>query len=384
MSNHPPRVIVSSMGTSLLTGQLTVQASPGELKTLRDAANLTEGTIPAEVAELIERCKTKAIAALKEFDTKKIRAASAELNGIYGIYADDLNFANPRDVHLLVTTDTAQGRATAEILRAHLHRHGINDCRILTPSKLRTSHPDDFINGIKDLLHDFDEFGFAGYEALGFRIIFNLTGGFKSIQGFLNTIAMFYAHEIVYIFDGEGSPLIHIPRLPIQLDDAAFRQHAVELAMMVHGDIRSRGTMPSVPDLAFEVDQNGDATLSAWGLLIWNKIKSSIFTTALLDFPRLTYSEKFKKDFAKAQEKERIHLQETLAKIAAKIRDNGDTAPLKRDGGLQYDNYVNQLDGNEPIGHFRVGQAWRVSCTSKQGTLQLRRFGSEPTVNDNP
>jgi hypothetical protein len=52
--------------------------------------------------------------------------------------------------------------------------------------------------------------------------------------------------------------------------------------------------------------------------------------------------------------------------------------------GSAYDNYTHKKQGNQPIGHFRVSQATRVSCTYEGGKLQLRRFGREEVVNANP
>jgi CRISPR/Cas system-associated protein Csm6 len=48
-------------------------------------------------------------------------------------------------------------------------------------------------------------------------VVFNLTGGFKSVQGFLQAISSFYADETIYIFQF-SSELLQIPRLPIKLD----------------------------------------------------------------------------------------------------------------------------------------------------------------------
>jgi len=47
-------------------------------------------------------------------------------------------------------------------------------------------------------------------------------------------------------------------------------------------------------------------------------------------------------------------------------------------------NYTHKKQGNLPIGHFRVSQATRVSCTYEAGKLHLRRFGREEEVNANP
>jgi hypothetical protein len=62
------------------------------------------------------------------------------------------------------------------------------------------------------------------------------------------------------------------------------------------------------------------------------------------------------------------------------MKHNGDTAPLKSDGGLLYEVYQNKGG----IAHFRITQGIRVSCVASEGTLILRRYGKEPDVNKNP
>jgi CRISPR/Cas system-associated protein Csm6 len=59
------------------------------------------------------------------------------------------------------------------------------------------------------------------------KVVFNLTGGFKSTNGWLQTLGMFYAGEIVYIFESQ-SEMLRIPRIPVAIDTAAvqiFRDH---------------------------------------------------------------------------------------------------------------------------------------------------------------
>jgi len=63
----------------------------------------------------------------------------------------------------------------------------------------------------------FIEDNLIGYKRNGYRVIFNLTGGFKSVQGFLQSIASLYADEAVYVFE-TASELLRAPRMPLRLD----------------------------------------------------------------------------------------------------------------------------------------------------------------------
>ena len=49
-----------------------------------------------------------------------------------------------------------------------------------------------------------------GYRQSHYRVVFNLVGGFKSLQGYMNTLGMFYADEIIYIFEAPTADLIRI------------------------------------------------------------------------------------------------------------------------------------------------------------------------------
>ncbi len=55
------------------------------------------------------------------------------------------------------------------------------------------------------------------------------------MQGYLNTIGMFYADEILYIFEGKGAELITIPRLPIIADSERIKPFTPDFALMAAG-----------------------------------------------------------------------------------------------------------------------------------------------------
>lgn len=104
-------LIISSIGTSLLTND----ASPKEREQLTRTANATKFENDAH-RKLIDTRKQAALNRLKSEGVEAIRKASAELNGIYGIYGGILP-KRSQDVHFLITTDTIQGKATAEIVK---------------------------------------------------------------------------------------------------------------------------------------------------------------------------------------------------------------------------------------------------------------------------
>ncbi|GAB4532394.1 MAG: hypothetical protein Kow0063_12920 [Anaerolineae bacterium] len=370
--------ILSTVGISLLLKMSEDQTERSRLNKISNEKDLT-----GEDKVFVDELGQKALQTLNQSDIEQRRQLSAELNGLYAFYEDDLSLAQ-NDHHWLISTDTYLGRKSAEIVEAFLREQGIPYVQRYAPDRLSTASPDRFSAGMQHLLK-WCEDTIPGYKKNGYHVIFNLTGGFKSLQGYLNIIGMFYADGLVYIFEGSSS-LLRIPRLPIQVDPRPIRAYAVQFAMMAAGYIVSYDQVSALPGGLLERDQEGNVSISEWGLLVWNRLKGKLLGESLLLFPRLVYSPSFKKDFERAQEQDKVRLQETLAKVATILEEtNGNTAQLKQDGGLQYDNYVNKQDEEKrPIGHFRISQGIRVSCVSKNGKLYLRRFGQEPDVNGNP
>jgi putative CRISPR-associated protein (TIGR02619 family) len=342
---------------------------------LQDTANRTEKEIEkgSNIYDIIQDLKLRAEEKLAQANTIEIREASAELNGIYGLYKDRLDLG-AQDVHWLVTTDTAQGQVTAKILKNFLGSHNIST-DIYTPKDLSTASTEKFTNGIDELLKWMDEL-IPGYQSSDYKICFNLVGSFKALQGYANTIGMFYqADEIIYIFEG-SSEVITIPRLPIQVNHSVIKP--VQFALMAAGAFVKLSELESVPDTLI-LKAGDEAILSNWGRLTWNNCKRSFLSSNLLPFPKLEYQKSFITDFEKASsEEERVKLQETLARVSYLFaKSNCDTAPLKSDGGLLYEVYKKedsqQIDG---LAHFRVTKALRVSCVTSGNVLILRHYGS--------
>ena len=293
--------------------------------------------------------------------------------------------ADPTNMHFLLATDTYQGRATAEAVASVLRKEGTRSVEVVIPPRFSTRSQQDFDQGIRETVRWCEE-TFGPCKEAHCPVSFNLVGGFKSMQGYLNTIGMFYADEIVYIFEGPGSPVLRIPRLPIRLDPAIFHQEAALVARLAEGATVVVERLKQWPEALWEETAPGSGIgwLSTWGLLVWERSRGELLSQTLLEFPRLHYFDSFRRDFAgcKKNRRELAELQQRLARVSVLLDEaNGDSAALKRDASLQYDNYSGKFAG---VGHFRINnRGWRATCTSGEGKLQMRRFGDHE-INDSP
>lgn len=286
------RLVISTIGTSLLTNQITPdERKQGYYDKLRDSSNLKYELLPDEVKDITDKLKIRGIEKLDHEDIKENRRLSAELNGIYGIYNNNLN--NTRDMHILIATDTGQGQATAQIIKNFLFKKNFS-VDIFTPDGLNTENTHNFSKGIKNLIKWCDE-TIKPYYNSGFKIIFNLVGGFKSIQGYMNTIGMFYADEIIYIFEASTADLITIPKLPVKIDETVIEKYVLEFALMYQGYFYKRNSL-QVPETLLDIDEKNDVTISDWGMLVWNNVKDNLLKQKLLDFPYLKYENSFMKN----------------------------------------------------------------------------------------
>lgn len=367
------KLILSTVGTSILTNQVEGQQRTELIKN----ANLQENQYTTAIFGLIDYIKETLRTKLQDAREADLKRLSAELNGILGIYEGVFPEKN-QDMHVLIATDTYQGKITAEIISNFLQSKGFQSI-IYTPKKLTTEKKNNFINGVKDLLHWLEKnLDIENYKTQGYEIIFNLTGGFKSLQGYLNTIGMFYADRLVYIFEA-GGELIEIPKLPIEINPQIFKENATEFALM---SVDYPFEAINIPKIMLEEYEKNTFLLSEWGILAWNKVKKQILAEKLLAFPKLHFEDSFKKDFQNATPQQQIDLQETLAKVSAILLQNIDgVSQMKQQGGLQYDNFTGK---NSIFGHFRLNQGSRVSCLAKNNELYLRHFGQHDYVNDNP
>ena len=377
------RYIISTIGTSILTNLIDRgEVSEGNwLGILRNSANLKQDELESKAEEVISTLASRALEKLLKNDVVTNRQISAELNGIYGIYGGRLPENSP-DQHYLICTDTAQGQQTGKLIKDFLEYKDFT-VGIITPSQLSTRNTKVFAAGTKELIKWLEENVSWQRDSEDHQVIFNLVGGFKSLQGYMQTFGTFYADESIYIFEG-SSELIKIPRLPVQIDTTIIEKHTLEFAMMTAGAVYPIEGLEGVPETLLETVEDGNQTfagLSAWGELVWHRTKSDLLVDDLLPFPRLKYLPRFRDDFNNQNEaKARLELQETLAQISYMLEESeGDTAVL-RGGGFRF----KSLQRFPGIFTFRVARGIRVSCSTDSGILRLHRYGSRNIVNNNP
>lgn len=374
------QLVVSTVGASLLNHHLD-RNNKEEREIINALAN--KATLSPEEDAQVESIVARARRTLVSGDIKKIQRSSAELNGIFALYGGQIE-RGTSDMHFLITTDTALGRCCAELVKDYLLQHKIST-DIFVPERLTVASTEDFEQGSKSLIHWCDE-NIPAYKEQGYDVVFNLVAAFKALQGYLNTIGMFHADRILYLF--ENAQPIFIPRLPIQIDWEAIKRFAVQLALMNEAD--ALVPLQDVADLSPTLyDHDGESAMqSPWGLLIWNQMRKDAFSSSLLPFPRLSYATSFERDFKQTNIVEhKVRLQSSLAKVSAKLIDsNGDPSVLKggEGGGILYDNYEGKTAQGQPIGHFRISGSLRVSCIAQGSGLTLRHFGEHDYVNKNP
>lgn len=273
------RYIISTIGTSTLTNSIHGTTEGHWRGILGASANLKEeNELSDESKDVINTLAERAREKLSHNDVGTHRRASAELNGIYGIYEGTLPQQNT-DQHYLICTDTFQGQITGNLIKDFLERKGF-EVDIFVPPSLSTKDTNSFTDGIKELIKWLED-KVPEQRDSGYQVIFNLVGGFKSLQGYMQTFGAFYADETVYIFEG-SSDLIKIPRLPIQIDTTEIQQYRGQFAMM-EAEAPCKTTkvtgVDNISKTLLYIMEDNDTTyvgLSAWGMLIWNRTKGDL------------------------------------------------------------------------------------------------------------
>ncbi len=305
------RLILSPCGTSILTNN-----APQDLRALvfkyANALKTVSGDEGQKLFSHLENRRNE-ILALSPEDAAKF---SAELNGIYHLYNGDFS-SGTKDTHILLATDTWLGRETARIVEAWLQGKGINNVQIWDDiGGLRTDNLHNFHCAVAELVRRLHE-TLPGYKDSGYQIIFNLTGGFKSIQGILQTLAQFYADEAVYIFE-TSKELLRIPRLPLTLDILpTIEKHLKTWRRLALGLSVDPESCQEIPD-SFLLKIDNDIALSPWGELVWQQSKRKIYEERLWEPPsdRITWSKDFEKAVNELPPDRRYEINKRMDELA--------------------------------------------------------------------
>ena len=321
-----PCLIVSTCGTSLLTNGV----NPDLRNILTEFANYpkVEDVPPEQRQHIQQHIDTRRDEFAQETDLQRLMDLSAELNGVIRLYGGKPSTV--RDQHVLLATDTWLGEATACIVADVLKRYG-HLVEVKRVQDLRTNDPDNFRWAISDLVAWCAE-TLKGYRDAGHRVIFNLTGGFKSVQGFMQALGMIYADESVYVFE-RTEQLLRLPRLPVQLDSEAILRHhllifrRINIRLMV-----SAAEVIDIPESLVNI-LDGQATFSPWGELVWQEAYRVIYGARLWEpiSPKLCYGPQFQGSLENLTSDRLRHINERLDQLARRLEEGETYNPRSLD-----------------------------------------------------
>lgn len=301
------RLIVSTCGTSLLT-----KIADEQRQLVTRYANACH---PEEIPEpdrvnllgLIEAARQRMQAASHEERAK----LSAEYNGLACYYG---HAPDPRDQHWLIASDTWLGQQTAAILEEVLGR----SAQTKRIADLRTKDLQAFRLAMAALVRLCAE----EIKPLGMNVVFNLTGGFKSVQGFMQALGMLYADETIYVFESSHE-LLRLPRLPLRLDvETPIRETLNLWRRLDVGLPVTEREVRGLPEIFFLVI-DGQVALSEWGELAWREVRDKLLGEQIwpsID-AKVRLGEGFERSSRHCSEDERRQINERIAELARHLND---------------------------------------------------------------
>lgn len=307
-----PSFVLSTVGTSLLTNAATKDA---ELRSLVFAhANATTWEdVPAAERE---RLRGLVEAVRHQLATASVAGASrlsAELNGLLTWHQAS---GKPGDQHALVASQTALGRATAELAAEWLARSGFAATVYIAP-ELQTKDGGAFRRAMSDLLHWVGE-QVRLYREGGYGVTFNLCGGFKGANGFLHSVGSLYADEVVYLFEGTNA-LLRVPRLPVSLDHA-------KLAAQLPVWRRFQAGLPVNPaeaDPLILEEVDGELFPSQFAELIMGDVAAQVYADGLqpAPHPHLSWGPRFTAAVQGLPTRRKRQINERIDDLAKHMQD---------------------------------------------------------------
>ncbi len=149
----------------------------------------------------------------------------------------------------------------------------------------------------------------------------------------MQTLGMFYADEIIYIFDSPARDrppeLLRIPRIPVDIDSAAVEVMRANLPLFrrlgAAGGVCPRGEIAAGIPEAFFYQVGDEVELSPWGQVVWQQARGKLYSEKLLDSPDglIRYSKKFLDSAKECTPEQLYNINERLDDLARYLRDNG-------------------------------------------------------------
>lgn len=286
-----PNLILNTCGTSLLTN-LGIDTELRQM--LNQSANLPRWEqMSTEVAATLRQHVAARQQLLIDADDAQAKRLSAELNGLLCWHSQADWKPSSSDMYLLLATDTALGASTAEAISAWLQHRGYS-AQVISADGLNTGSLESFRQALSSLVRQLDEL-LTSYKASGYQIQFNLTGGFKSLNGFLQALSTLYADQSFYLFEG-SSEIIRIPTLPLTLDAyQLITDHLNTFRRLSQSMTINATQQKSIPELML-FHLGDEVMLSEWGELLWLSAHRRIYQQKL--WPSCSDRVRYDADFA--------------------------------------------------------------------------------------
>ena len=271
-----PSLILTTCGTSLLTNGGIADDLRRLLNRHANASRWAD--LPEAEAQTLREHLQARRELLLAADQQQVRRLSAELNGLLGWQQRPECQSSPQDMHLLLATDTLTGMATAGMVRDWLIQQG-KTAIIQSAPGLNTASLSSFRQSLSGLVRELDV-QFKGFKSKGFTIHFNLTGGFKGLNGFLQALSTLYAEQAFYLFEGSSEVML-IPTLPLTLNaEQVIKDHLRAFRRLGSALPITAADAQDIPELLlFRIDDQ--VLLSEWGELLWLNAYRTIYREQL-------------------------------------------------------------------------------------------------------
>ncbi len=337
--NHS-HLVVSTCGTSLLTND----CNPTTKKTLLECANMSKSEFikqDTHTIRIIEHHIQQRVQKLLEADVTEAKKMCAELNGILTTMESDA-FDGGSTHHTLIATGTYLGGKTASMVQQWLKKqYPMANVMVEQFERLQTRDADLFDEAVSDIIKWITE-TLPGYTQGQYKVTMNLTGGFKSVNGVLQSLGLLYADEIVYLFEGasrEGDnrkSLIRIPKLPFSIEvDGIIEEHITQFRLMGQcNELVPKSALLGVPEMLLMHVDDGLYGLSWWGEVLWAEFREREYNVRVLPSPltgEIVYGSRFLKTCDGYPTKMLKHINQTLDDLARHVIENGKYNPKSLD-----------------------------------------------------
>lgn len=282
--------VITTVGTSLFSNS---EKNVMNLDNIDYNETLFENENVDKVAKKIRELEKVVLEWIKTRDNN----TSAEISSLIQIHEQ---IKEPVEAHLICSY-TILSRIAAEVIQKFFEEHYDKDKKkfvkfeIYIVENLLVTKKDIFKKGIKELFRVFGD-DVVKKDCKGKRIwseiIFNITGGYKSVVPYLNILAQLYRLDSYYVFNEDtnttGYELIKLPSLPVNFDLSIFEDNY--LAFELISEKPNKVNFPTKHDFLEYVsdeefkqfqdiflikEENGKIRLAELGLLLYQAFEDS-------------------------------------------------------------------------------------------------------------